>query len=223
MSGVEPQLDRARRELAWWIGGREAALGKRAAGLGGGVTAVWDDARLGRLHGERLTVAHRATVERWERVRATVAGLTDSDRTVAELVWTPFGSARATWQAQSCFVVEGRALLGLVLRCETFARAWQRVSGGGVTVTADGLATLSDGERALRWLEDEVAGVRAKSGRALPLGHRLEPALREAVAREERCAAAYEELRRGREEERASARADRLAVVLEETRRRLWG
>ncbi len=214
-----PELFRARREVAWFFGSATGALGLRGIGFDGGGNVVWDDARAERLHLSKLSVAHRSIVERFERVQATLARIGRDRVGDLRLVYEPFGSSRASWQAQSAFSVEGRQLFALALRTPELSVACieRRKGDAALSSAAPTLGEL------LAFVEDEIARTTIRPGRALPYGHRLEPVLRAAVRRELDAMTAYDVLRAEREREREREREELLASLSRELHTKLWG
>lgn len=222
----------ARREVSWFFDGAERALGIRGTGFDGGGGGVWDDERCDRLHEARMSVAHRSTVDRFERIKATLMRLPREAVADLRLVYSPFGSSRASWQAQSAFTHEGRQLFALALSLPELAAAYEltcaKKEQREPRIDPDGDLYAEAARDAsfvplLRFVEDEVARTTIRPGRALPRGHRLEPVLRAAIKRELDAMGLYEKHRVIRETERRHEREERLARSLRDLHIKLWG
>lgn len=207
-------LSASRDEVGWFYALSDAAMGLHGQSFNDGGSGVWDEARIHRAHMNKRTWDHQHYVRRRAKVAATLASLDFAARNDLESVYRPFGAARTTWQAYCVFTKERRSLLGLALRTSAILVAY----GKRKKLEGPIIAPFVD---LLRWIEDEIAALEHKKirpGHALPRGHRLQPALDEALGREERAMAAYDVHRRVRADEERKPNRELLEAA-RETRR----
>ncbi len=209
----------SRDDLGWFYAASGSALGLRGQSYGDVGSGVWDAAKSFRAHMALRTIGHRCDVERAERIAEHLVQIEPAKRHDLELVYTPFGAGRTTWQAY-CVFTKGRcALLGLALHTPQLVQAYARRKG-----KSEGESVPT--ETLLRWVEHEVSRLdskKIKPGHALPPGHVLLGALHAAARRELEGVAAYKALRDERYQRIQKANEKLLADETEKIRIRLWG
>jgi len=145
----------AREELTWFFRWGDSAMGLHGGGLDSEGVRVYDDAASHRKHMGLRRIEYRHGVQRRQRVAVALAMVTWPHRRDLTLAYTPFGAARASWQAQRAMMVAGRPLLGLVLRTTALRAALAKRYQTDAALTQEML---------LRFVEDEVSGSRVPAG-----------------------------------------------------------
>lgn len=188
-----PATIAARDDLEWFFRWGDGAMGLRGSGFDSdGGSRVFDDAASHRLHMRMRDITYRNGVQRRQRVAVALCALGIDHRHDLTSAYTPYGAARASWQAQRALSVQSRPLLGLVLR----TRALRAALCGRYATTVEPTTDML-----LRFIEHESNG-----GTSCPRA--LQGALDEANARETAGMEAYVAQRRAdRDAELAMRRA----------------
>jgi hypothetical protein len=200
----------ARDEVGFFFGGASAAMGLHGQSMpsDGGAGEGWDQARLRRAHAKRISVDHRSTVDKVERIRSIVAKLTPWHRRDLSLVYTPFGWGRfdtpvedhrrdnPVMEIYTRFVVAGVQLLPLVLDTREIREAIVRAHPERKYEGYQGWPSFDD---LVRYVESQIADIarvtRIGAKKVVQPTHALAPAIKAAVAREREAIEAYEEIR----------------------------
>lgn len=188
----------ARDDLAWFYRWGDGAMGLHGSGFesDGGVR-VFDEHASHRMHMNLRNIDYRHGVQRRQRVAVALVKLSVPHRHDLGFAYTPFGAARASWQAQRALTVQARPLLGLVLQTAMLRRAL------AVRYETDVEPTR---EMLLRFVEHEVDG-----GTGVP--NVLRAALEEAERRETEAVEAYIRQRRVDQDEAVNTLARMLRVA----------